>query len=238
MNDRKELKETLKSVRYKKIFNSLQFKILDTYNGKKLKFYSYIRLGLLCKYYKSIKAIYRLDSEGFFEDANIILRTVFEDFITIMYCESNPKNLYRRFFDYNVITRLQYVIGDNEVTELINVIKKEEIEEMKKRKNEFKRNYKARKIFNWNNMNVLGLCKKLDKYYKTTFYTSMYIIVYKNNSEFIHPNIVNIFENYISINRSSKKININCNAVANDDFVGIIENLEAINQELLKIELM
>ena len=57
MNDRKELKETLKSARYKKIFNSLQFKILDTYNEKKLKFYSYIRLGLLCKYYKSIKAI-------------------------------------------------------------------------------------------------------------------------------------------------------------------------------------
>ena len=202
MNDRKELKETLKSVRYKKIFNSLQFKILDTYNEKKLKFYSYIRLGLLCKYYKSIKAIYRLDSEGFFEDANIILRTVFENFITIMYCESNSKNLYKRFFDYNVITRLQYVIGDNEVTELINVIKKEEIEEMKKRKNEFKRNYKARKIFNWNNMNVLGLCKKLDKYYKTTFYTSMYIIVYKNNSEFIHPNIVNIFENY----RKNRKV--------------------------------
>lgn len=34
MNDRKELKETLKSARYKKIFNSLQFKILDTYNEK------------------------------------------------------------------------------------------------------------------------------------------------------------------------------------------------------------
>ena len=30
MSDRKELKETLKSARYKKIFNSLQFKILDT----------------------------------------------------------------------------------------------------------------------------------------------------------------------------------------------------------------
>lgn len=236
MHDRKELKETLKDARYKKILNNLQLKILDTYKGKKLQLYSYIRLGLLCKYDKSIKAIYRLDSDGFFEDANIILRTVFENFITIMYCESNPKKLYKRFFDYNVITKLQYAGGDDEIIELINVINKEEIQEMKKRKNEFKEIYKERKIFNWNNMNVLALCKKLDKYYKTTFYTSMYIIVYKNNSEFIHPNIVNIFENYISINKVDKKININCNAVADDDFVEIIENLEAINQELLKIE--
>lgn len=236
MYDRKELKETLKDACYKKILNNLQLKILDTYKGKKLQLYSYIRLGLLCKYDKSIKAIYRLDSDGFFEDANIILRTVFKNLITIMYCESNPKKLYKRFFDYNVITRLQYASGDDEIIELINVINKEEIQEMKKRKSEFKEIYKERKIFNWNNMNVLALCKKLDKYYKTTFYTSMYIIVYKNNSEFIHPNIVNIFENYISINRVDKKININYNAVADDDFVEIIENLEAINQELLKIE--
>ena len=128
MYDRKELKETLKDARYKKILNNLQLKILDTYKGKKLQLYSYIRLGLLCKYDKSIKAIYRLDSDGFFEDANIILRTVFENFITIMYCESNPKKLYKRFFDYNVITRLQYASGDDEIIELINVINKEEIQ--------------------------------------------------------------------------------------------------------------
>ena len=50
------------------------------------------------------------------------------------------------FFDYNVITRLQYVIGDNEVTELINVIKKEEIEEMKKERMNLKEIIKQEKI--------------------------------------------------------------------------------------------
>ena len=85
-------------------------------------------------------------------------------------------------------------------------------------------------------LEILELCKKLDKYYKTKFYSSMYIIIYKNNSEYIHPNIVNIFENYININSKEKKIDLNCNAVMDNDFVEIIENLESINKELLKIK--
>lgn len=238
MQNKKDLNELSKNSRYQKILKNLQKKIIDTYTKSRLQFYSYIRLGLLCKYDKSIKAIYKLDSEGFFEDANIILRTVFEDFITIMYCEMDPNKLYKRFWDYNVVTRLDYLCTDNEIAELINIIEKEKIQELKVKKDEFKKLYKESKIFNWNNMSVFSLCKKLDKYYKTQFYTSMYIIVYKNNSEFIHPNILNIFENYISINKKDKKININCNAIADNNFVEIIENLEEINEELLKIKFM
>ena len=104
-----------KDIRYKEILNNLQFKITDTYKGQNLQLHSYIRLGLLCKYDKSIKAIYKLDLAGFFEDANIILRTVFENFITIMYCEINPNKLYKRFFDYNVFNRLSYISEDNEI---------------------------------------------------------------------------------------------------------------------------
>jgi hypothetical protein len=225
-----------KDIRYKEILNNLQFKITDTYKGQKLQLHSYIRLGLLCKYDKSIKAIYKLDLAGFFEDANIILRTVFENFITIMYCEINPNKLYKRFFDYNVFNRLSYISEDNEISKLISMINKEEIENMKQKKLEFIKNYKPKKFFKWNDMNILELCKKLDKYYKTKFYSSMYIIIYKNNSEYIHPNIVNIFENYININSKEKKIDLNCNAVMDNDFVEIIENLESINKELLKIK--
>lgn len=194
-----------KAIRYKKILNNLQFKIMDTYKEQKLQLYSYIRLGLLCKYDKSIKAIYKLDLAGFFEDANIILRTVFENFITIMYCEINPNEFYKRFFDYNVFSRLGYINENNEISKLISMINKEEIENMNQKKQEFIKNYKPKKFFKWNDMNILELCKKLDKYYKTKFYSSMYIIIYKNNSEYIHPNIVNIFENYININSKEKK---------------------------------
>lgn len=225
-----------KTVRYKKILSDLQTKISKTYKEKKLELHSYIRLGLLCKYDKSIKAICNLDLNGFFEDANIILRTVFENFSTIMYCETNAKELYKRFYDYNVITRLKYASGNDEIAKIVNIIKKEEIQEMKIKKNEFKKVYEEKEISTWNNMNIFSLCEILDKYYKTKFYTSMYVVIYKNNSEFIHPNIVNIFENYININKDNKKINTNCNAVADDNFVEIIENLESINQELLKIE--
>ena len=116
------------------------------------------------------------------------------------------------------------------------MINKEEIENMKQKKLEFIKNYKPKKFFKWNDMNILELCKKLDKYYITKFYSSMYIIIYKNNSEYIHPNIVNIFENYININSKEKKIDLNCNAVMDNDFVEIIENLESINKELLKIK--
>ena len=105
-----------KTLRYKKICDDLQLKISNSYKNKKIKIHSYIRLGLLAKYNKSIKAIFYLDNKGFFEDANIILRTVFEIFITILFCELNPDENYKRFFDYNIVTRLGYINDDEKIS--------------------------------------------------------------------------------------------------------------------------
>ena len=60
----------------------------------------------------------------------------------------------------------------------------------------------------------------------------MYMIIYKQYSEYIHPNIVNIFENYISINNN--KLVLNCNPNPDDENFEIIENLEEINKKIIE----
>ena len=52
-------------------------------------------------------------------------------------------------------------------------------------------------------------------------------------SEFIHPNFGNILNNYISIN--NKKINIHKNIYSDSNNMELIENIEEMNDKLLKI---
>ena len=52
-------------------------------------------------------------------------------------------------------------------------------------------------------------------------------------SEFIHPNIVNVFENYISIENG--KLNINNKIVVNNDNAELIDEIEEMNERLLKL---
>ncbi len=223
-----------KNTRYKEVFNKLNNKINNSYNGKKLNINTYIRLGLLAKYTKSLKAIYILDKNGFYEDCKILSRTVFEIFLTIMYCELNPTKLYKRFFDYNVHTRLKYTnFEDKDISEVINFVYRDNIEKMKLEKEKFKTNYKEENLSNWHGMTIKQLCKKLNKKYKKDFFTTMYYVIYMNFSEYIHPDIVNIFGNYISID---KRLNVNCKAVIDKDNSEIIEIIEGINDELTSIQ--
>lgn len=218
--------------RYKNIFKDLNKKIEEVYCGKKLDLCTYIRLGLICKYDKSIKAIYKLDMLGFFEDANIILRTVFENFITIMYCEIEPQKRYERFLNYNCIIRNGYLKRDMKIYEIFEEIKNGYIINLKEQVNEYKKKYNGKNFCNWSGKDISNICKSLDKYYRTSFYNSMYMIIYKQYSEYIHPNIVNIFENYISINNN--KLVLNCNPNPDNENFEIIENLEEINKKIIE----
>lgn len=223
-----------KNERYKKVFYKLNDKINNSYNGKKLNMNTYIRLGLLAKYTKSLKAIYMLDRVGFYEDCKILLRTVFETLLTIVYCELKPTKLYKRFFDYNVHTRLKYTnFEDGDISEVINFVYKDNIEKMRLDKEKFKIKYKENNLSNWHGMNIRKLCQKLDKKYERKFFMSMYYVIYMNFSEYIHPDIVNIFGNYISIDG---KLKVNCKTVIDKDNSEIIELIEEINDELVSIE--
>lgn len=222
-----------KSSRYKKICTDLDAKIKSSYSQTKIQLYSYVRLGLLAKYTKSIKAIYWLDIKGFFEDSNIILRTIFEIFITIMYCENNPKDLYKRFYEYNAITRLKYMSIDDELDKIIKVIYKNDIQKLSLKKQEFMNKYNIKKVTSWNNLNIFDMCKKLDKQYKTSFYSDMYAIIYRDKSEYIHSNITCILEDYIRI--ENHEIKINANPTIDENYDDIIVNLESLNEKLLNI---
>ena len=223
----------IKNDRYRKIYNDLNIKLVKSYKDKKLQIFSFIRLGLFAKYIKSIKAICNLDMNGFYEDAKIILRTVFETFITIMYCEVDPKERYKRFYDFNIFTRSKYFEGTDDIYKLIQELYGIEIEKLKLEIKEFRKKYNPKSIFSWNDMSTKKLCNELDLYYNTTFYSLMYTEIYMQYSEFIHPNIVNVFENYISIENG--KLNINNKIVVNNDNAELIDEIEEMNERLLKL---
>lgn len=218
-----------KSERYKKAYKDLTNKIEETYSGKKLTIPSYIRLGLLAKYCKSLQAIYWLEQKGYAEDARIILRTLFEIFVTLVYCEENSEERYKRFFDYNVFIRAKYI---EENYDAIKEIFKLSLKELDVKKEEFRDKYHSnREKYHWNDLSVKKLCEELDSLYKTEKYTCLYLTVYMKYSDYIHPNVVNVFENYIKI--EDKKLKVNAKSNADEEYTELIEVIEEMNEELI-----
>ena len=219
-----------KSERYKKAYKDLTNKIEETYSSKKITIPSYIRLGLLAKYCKSLQAIYWLEQKGYAEDARIILRTLFEIFVTLVFCEENSEERYKRFFDYNVFIRAKYI---EENYDAIKEIFKLSLKELDVKKEEFRDKYHSnREKYHWNDLSVKKLCQELDSYYKTDKYSFLYLTVYTQYSDYIHPSVVNIFENYIEIGDKSLKVNVKANKDELD--TEIIEIIEEMNEELIK----
>lgn len=64
-----------------------------------------MRVLFLAKFTKTVKAIKLLDEKGYYEDANVLVRTLFEIIITILYCEMNPDINYERYDEYNCISK-------------------------------------------------------------------------------------------------------------------------------------
>lgn len=106
----------LKNERYNKLIEELNNKLLQPQLKLQLpenqdrtftiETYKIIRSSLLVKYIKSVKAIAFLDMNGFFEDAKIILRTVYEIMIILLYSNMKPEEYFNRFKKYNcVITK-------------------------------------------------------------------------------------------------------------------------------------
>lgn len=218
--------------RYKKVIKDIIIKVNQIYSGEKINFNSYIRLGLITKYMKSIEAIAFLDKKRFFEDSAIILRTVFETFITILYCECDTEN-YRRFYDYNAVTRYGYITADKEILDLFNSIDNKNVKKLQLKEQEFMKKYKVNYNYNWSNNSIKTICKKLDKFYNKEIFSSMYLTIYKNYSDFVHPNIINLFSNYIKISENKIKCNTKpCYYEQDDEIIRSIEEMNEIFMEL------
>lgn len=76
---------------------------------------------------------------GFFEDTKIILRTVYEIMIILLYSNMNPEEYFNRFKKYNCVIVRKYI--ESLGTEELKQVKKAALENNKKEFNEYKEKY-------------------------------------------------------------------------------------------------
>ncbi len=225
----------LKNERYNKLIEELNNKLnkpikkINQLGDKSitLETYKIIRSSLLAKYIKSAKAIAFLDMNGFFEDSKIILRTMYETMIILLYCNINPEEYYNRFKNYKCINIKKYIESLND--EQLKYVKKEAIENNKKEYYEFKNKYiknkKDEKYWNGKKETMEEVAKAYDQSIENLYYD-----VYMLNCEGVHSDFSGILNNYLIL--SNEKIEISADIKKNLDYINIVQSLEQISEKL------
>lgn len=233
----------LKNERYNKLIEELNNKLLQPQLKLQLpenqdrtftiETYKIIRSSLLAKYIKSVKAIAFLDMNGFFEDAKIILRTVYEIMIILLYSNMNPEEYFNRFKKYKCVIIKKYI--DSLGTEELKQVKKEALENNKKEFNEYKEKYIQNKNDEkyWNGKTFNTTRKKVAKKYDNDINT-LYYNIYMLNCEKVHSDFLGIMNDYLIV--SNDKIEINADITKDINYTYIIKSLEAISKKLEYID--
>lgn len=227
----------LKNERYNKLIEELNNKLnkpMERINqlGNKsitLETYKVIRSSLLAKYIKSAKAIAFLDMNGFFEDSKIILRTMYEIMIILLYCNINPEEYYDRFKNYKCVNIKKYIDSLNE--EQLKYVKKEALENNKKEYNEYKNKYIKNKKDekHWNGKTFKETMEEVAKTYDQSI-KNLYNDVYMLNCEGVHSDFSGILNNYLIL--SNGNIEITADIKKNLDYINIVQSLEQISEKL------
>lgn len=227
----------LKNERYNKLIEELNNRLkqptekLNQLGDKliTLETYKVIRSSLLAKYIKSAKAIAFLDMNGFFEDAKIILRTMYEIMIILLYCNINPEEYYNRFKNYKCVNIKKYIKSLN--SEQLKYIKIEALENNQKEYNEYKKKYIKNKKDekHWNGKTFIETMEKVAKTYDEDI-KNLYYEVYMLNCEEVHSDFSGILNNYLIL--SNGKIEITADIKKNLDYLNIIQSLEQISEKL------
>ena len=227
----------MKNERYNKLIEKLNNKLnkpMEKINqlGDKsisLETYKVIRSSLLAKYIKSAKAVAFLDMNGFFEDSKIILRTMYEIMIILLYCNINPKEYYNRFKNYKCVNIKKYIESLND--EQLKYVKKEALENNKKEYNEYKNKYIKNKKDEkyWNGKTFKETMAKVAKTYDQSI-ENLYYDVYMLNCEEVHSDFSGILNNYLIL--SNGNIEITADIKKNLDYINIVQSLEQISEKL------
>lgn len=226
-----------KQERYDIIQNKLNVKVksLNKNPNRIIHEDEIIKTSLLAKYTKSVKAIYVLDSYGFYEDAKIILRSIFELFIIILYCETDT-TLYYRYKNFQYIILNKYFEGLNE--EEKNKVFPKAIENIKNKVFQFSNdyyegNFKKVDKSNWNGIPFKETVNRTSKNYNDNEILIYYDVIYKLNCENTHSDYNSIIKSYLQYNTDYTGARISSNPEQDDNYIDIINKVEAITDKLL-----
>ncbi|WP_211269608.1 DUF5677 domain-containing protein [Paenibacillus glacialis] len=140
---------------------------------------SHLSLYFLTKFHKSMLSFRLLVVSGFYEDASIILRTMLESTITLLYISKSPEEEAERFVDYKSISdhKLLQFMDEYYSGHSIKSEQREQIEQAYDTKKE-----KFRKKTQWSNKSLFDMAEEVDMTY-------WYKMMYPFDSSFVHSNI-------------------------------------------------
>lgn len=183
-----------KNYYFSKVINYIESniprKIENTYRDK-------ILVGFLSKYVKILKSIKKLDKLGYFEECDILIRSLYEIMVEVAYLELNPEENYERlelysyYEDKKLMEQLSKEFNIN-VDNIFNVDKINHMADIYESKD-----YKGSKSY-CNGLNIKDTAKVVDDCwkgkYKAVSLVQLYFNIYKIDCLFCH-NSVKILEN-------------------------------------------
>lgn len=180
-------------------------------------FYKGIVVYVSWKSLKSYLAIMYLLDKGFLEDANIILRSMFEILVTILFIKQNPKKRALQYLEYSYVEKHRLI---ETITDMAgdpkNAARLREIEQEYLR---IKDNYKNKS--SWSGLSIREMSKKVGL-------EDLYNMLYRFHSQFVHTS-PEAMKSYIQ--NIQKGFMINLEPINDNFFVGIIsENCEILLQ--------
>ncbi len=195
--------------------------------------YEIIRISLIAKFLKSVKAIYILDHYGFFEDANILLRTIYEILIILLYCELDTDNYYR-YKNYRYVKLKNY--WNNLDEEDRKKVLPRAITEIESNYNKFYDKYLKDKPKNeknfWNGIPFSKTVEVVYQKYKDEKIMELYNTMYKLSCEDVHSDYCSIINNYLKYEENFSGAEINADPEPDENYEKIYQKVLIISRKL------
>lgn len=229
-----------KNKRYNKILDELNqvFKNLDkclhctenTDRIMKIHTAKLVKYALLAKYRRLVLAIAKLDLEGLYDEAKILIRSLYEMMITFLYCNMN-KIYYERYEDYGKVSAyktIKFILDKS----LLN-LSKEMVETSSKQCTEYISKY-GKKTNSWNGITLAETMEEVALFYKDDDIKQLYLNAYKLNCEDVHTNYNSLIKNFLIID--SDGIKIKCTQEIDENYNKIINIVERITSKLQMVD--
>ncbi len=162
---------------------------------------------MLFNFIDLLRGVIVLDSHHMVTSGNIIIRSMFEVLVDFLYCETDRKNLYLRFGEYQYVNRvllynsspkeIQYEVNQNEYQNITLPKYKEFLEKYNIKKEEYQ------KLQNWSGISIAKRVNKTKK--NVPEMENLYLNIYKINCGYAHTYSDTICE-YTSL--CDQKINL------------------------------
>ena len=177
------------------IENHIPQEITNTFRDK-------ILIGFLSKYVKTVKAIRILDLLGYFEECDILIRSLYEIVVEIAYLELDINKNYERLELYSYHENKKFIeqLSKEFKADINTILDYEKInlmaDEYKNKKYDGSRNY-------WNGMSIRDTAKIVDKEWHDgkdfVSLEKLYFVIYKIDCLFSHNSVKILETNYINM---------------------------------------